>query len=166
LGFALRRAAVIGLVLAALAGGCGGGDGGGATLADGRHFGYVRAVDPAAEPATIDFDVADFLRDQLADGAAVEDGVIRPGEPVPNDYYIRNDDESVETLELSPQVKVTHVQCPTSCTEGLRGDFAAFAASFEHTGQTLNDEYRGAESQYWVTLADGEVVAIDEQYLP
>ena len=148
-------------------GGCGGGDGGaGAAIEDGRHFGYVRAVDAAADPATIDFDVADFLQNQLAEEGAVEDGVIRPGEPVPNDYYIRNDDESVETLEVSPQVTVTHVQCPTSCTEGLPGDFAAFAASFGQTGHTLNDEYRGAESQYWVTIADGEVVAIDEQYLP
>ena len=159
----MRKAAVVGAVLVALAG-CGGGDG--AALDDGRHFGYVRAVNIASDPATIDFDVAEFLSSQIAQDAAVEDGVIRPGEPVPNDYYIRNEDKSVESLEVSPDVKVTHVQCPTSCSEGLPGDFDAFAAAFKGQGYTLNDEYRGAESQYWVTVDGGEVVAIDEQYLP
>ena len=32
--------------------------------------------------------------------------------------------------------------------------------------KTLQDEYRGSQSQYWITVRDGEVVAIDEQYLP
>jgi hypothetical protein len=30
----------------------------------------------------------------------------------------------------------------------------------------LNDPYRGKYSQYWLTIRDGEVVAIDEQYVP
>ena len=34
------------------------------------------------------------------------------------------------------------------------------------TGQTYADPYRGRESQYWLTIEDGAVVAIDEQYVP
>jgi hypothetical protein len=97
----------------------------------------------------------------------VEDGVIAPGDNVPNDYYIRNEDKEVITLDVAPDVRVTHIQCPDSCTEGIPGEFEAFAVSFGDTGEkTLLDEYRGAESQYWITVRDGEAVAIDEQYLP
>lgn len=41
-----------------------------------------------------------------------------------------------------------------------------FLASFSRKGQTYNDAYRGAESQYWLTIEDGRVLAIDEQYRP
>jgi hypothetical protein len=32
--------------------------------------------------------------------------------------------------------------------------------------QTFADPYRGKYSLYWLTIEDGEVVAIDEQYVP
>jgi hypothetical protein len=134
-------------------------------VADGRHFGYV--ADATSDPPAIDFDIAEFLTGDEASAAAVEDGVLPEGEAVPNDYYVRNEDKTAVELVVASDVAVTHIQCPDSCTEGLPGDFEAFAASFDETGEkTLADEYRGAQSQYWVILQDGEVVAIDEQYVP
>lgn len=154
----------VGLCSALTAAGCGGDS---APVADGRHFGYVQAVDASATPATIQVDVAEFLIGEAANTAAVEDGVIAEGEAVPNDYYIRNPAKDVLTLDVAGDVRVTHIQCPDSCTEGVPGQFEAFAASFDDTGEkTLLDEYRGSQSQYWITVRDGEVVAIDEQYLP
>lgn len=153
-----------GLCSALAAAGCGGDS---SPVADGRHFGYVQAVDASATPATIQVDVAEFLSGEAANAAAVEDSVIAEGEAVPNDYYIRNPAKDVLTLDVAGDVRVTHIQCPDSCTEGLPGQFEAFAASFDATGEkTLLDEYRGSQSQYWLTVRDGEVVAIDEQYLP
>jgi hypothetical protein len=32
--------------------------------------------------------------------------------------------------------------------------------------QTFADPYRGKYSLYWLTIRDGEVAAIDEQYVP
>lgn len=83
-----------------------------------------------------------------------------------NDYYIRNPDHAVATLEVAADVAVTAVRCPSSCREGIRGDFGELAKSFEATGQNLADDYRGAQSQYWLTIAGGTVVRIDEKYLP
>ena len=152
------------LFSALAAAGCGGDS---ATVADGRHFGYLRSVDASARPATIQVDLAEFLSGEAANAAAVEDGAIAEGESVENDYYIRNPAEDVLTLDAAEGVRVTHVQCPTSCSEGIPGQFDAFAASFDDTGEkTLQDEYRGSQSQYWITVRDGEVVAIDELYLP
>ena len=36
----------------------------------------------------------------------------------------------------------------------------------ESRERTYADPYRGAKSQYWLTIEDGTVVAIDEQYVP
>jgi hypothetical protein len=139
----------------------------GSPVADGRHFGYLKSVDASSTPSTVELDVAAFLSGEEANAAAAEDGVIAEGEFVPNDYYIRNEDKSVVTLDVAPDVRVTHIQCPDSCTDGISGDLDTFAASFGDTGEkTLLDEYRGAQSQYWITVRDGGVVAIDEQYLP
>jgi hypothetical protein len=151
------------ITLAAVVVGCGS-EGG--ALGDGRHFGYVRSVDTSSEPATIEFDVAEFLTGEAANDAAVDDGAIEEGEGVPNDYYVRNDDESVEILTVSPDVTVTRVRCPAGCEEGAAGDFDGFAASFGDEDASFADEYRGAHSQYWVTVEDDEVAVIDEQYLP
>ncbi len=160
----LATLVVASLMLAAV--GCAEGSGD-SPLVDGRHFGYVRSVDTDASPATIDVDVAEFLSGEEANAAAVEDGVIPPGEPVPNDYYIRNEDKDLVTVAVADDVAVTHIQCPDSCTEGVPGQFDAFAASFDAPSDgSLAAEYRGAQSQYWITVEGGEVVAIDEQYVP
>jgi hypothetical protein len=128
--------------------GCGGSD----EPPDERVFGYIRAVDAGSR--TIEFDRAAFLTGPAAQRAAEEDGAVAPGDPVPNDYYVRNEDESVRTLELAPTARLTVVRCPTSCSEGHPRELADFLRSFE------------ARSQYWVTLSDSRVVAIDEQYVP
>lgn len=136
-------------------------------LADGRWFGYVRGVDTSASPQTIGFDVAEFLVGGAAQRAAAADGAISPGEPVSNDYYVRNPSKTVRTLALMTNTRVRVVRCPSSCSEGHAGVLADFLASFADADpKTLGDDYRGTESQYWVTLAAGRVVEIDEQYVP
>jgi hypothetical protein len=98
-----------------------------------RRFGYIRSIDMDATPPTISFDAAQFLSGEAANEAAVEDGATPAGEPVPNDYYIRNPEPALETLPVAPGVRVTAVRCPTSCREGVVGEFEALAASFEQS---------------------------------
>lgn len=147
----------------AVAAGCGGES---RAIEDGRHFAYVKSVDASSAP-TLSVDVADFLIGDEANRAAVAAGAIEEGESVPNDYFVRNEDEATVTVPVAADVRVTHIQCAPTCREKIPGRFDAFAASFREGGSgSLADEYRGAESQYWITVADGEVTAIDEQYLP
>jgi hypothetical protein len=169
--------AVFFLVLA----GCGGGEEDGSPEASGmttttqattttrstpnEQFGYIRSVSTAGPSATLAFDEADFLTGEEAQRAAEEDGVIKPGEPVPNDYYIRNPDKSTQTLPIATDAKITARRC-SLCRNGQPGNLEDFLASFMKTGQTYADPYRGAETQYWLTIEDGTVVAIDEQYVP
>ena len=131
----------------------------------GEQFGYIRSVSTAGPAATLAFDEAELLTGEEAQRAAEEDGIVQPGEPVPNDYYIRNQDKTTQTLPIATDAKITARRCPL-CRKGRPGDLEDFLASFMKTGQTYADPYRGAEAQYWLTIEDGTVVAIDEQYLP
>lgn len=155
------------VAVACLAGsGCGEKQGADA-LRDGRYFGYVRAVAPSPSPPTISVDVAEFLVGEEANKAALAAGAIEKGESVPNDYFVRNVDKSLLVLPVASDVSVTHVQCAPTCREKIPGRFAAFAASFhDPEPKSLLVPYRGAQSQYWIIVARGEVVAIDEMYLP
>ena len=130
-----------------------------------EHFGYIRSVSTAGPAATLAFDEAEFLTGEEAQRAAEEDGQVQAGERVPNDYYIRNPDKSTETFRVATDAKITARRCPL-CRKGQPGNVDDFLGSFMKTGQTYADPYRGAKSQYWLTIEDGAVVAIDEQYLP
>jgi hypothetical protein len=176
----VARLAFLAAFLLVLAG-CGGGDEDGSPEASGtttttqattttrstpnEQFGYIRSVSTAGPSATLAFDEAEFLTGEEAQRAAEEDGVVKPGEPVPNDYYIRNPDKSTQTLPIATDAKITARRC-SLCRNGQPGNLEEFLASFMKTGQTYADPYRGAEAQYWLTTEDGTVVAIDEQYVP
>jgi hypothetical protein len=129
-----------------------------------ERFGYIRSVSTAGPTATLAFDEAEFLTGEDAQRAAEEDGVVS-GERVPNDYYVRNPDRSTATLRILPSAEITARRC-SLCRKGQPGNVEDFLGAFMKTGQTYADPYRGAKSQYWLTIEDGTVVAIDEQYLP
>jgi hypothetical protein len=130
-----------------------------------EQFGYIRSVSTAGPAATLAFDEAEFLTGDAAQKAAEEDGVVAPGETVPNDYYIRNRDQTTQTLRIANDAKITAKRCPL-CRHGRDGQLDPFLASFMKGRQTFADPYRGKYSLYWLTIKDGEVAAIDEQYVP
>jgi hypothetical protein len=164
------------LSLAVVAAGCGGEDEAAPELTQtqtstqpapppGEHFGYIRSVSTAGPAATLAVDEAQFLTGDAAQKAAEEDGVLAPGEPVPNDYYIRNPDKTTRTLRIANDAKITAKRCAL-CRNGRPGQLAPFLASFMTGRHTYADPYRGKYSLYWLTIRDGEVTAIDEQYVP
>lgn len=131
-----------------------------AALEDGRHFGFIQRVDAGAP--TMVFDLAEFLTGDAANQAALEDGVIQPGENIPDDYYIRNRNPRLRDLALVPDVQIILVNWPACCDTTVNGVLADFAASFD----TSTDVYHGSRSPYWLTVEGGFVTRIEEQYLP
>ena len=130
-----------------------------------EHFGYIRSVSTAGPAATLAFDEAEFLTGDAAQRAAEEEGVVARGETVPNDYYIRNRDQTTQTLRIASDAKITAKRCPL-CRDGRDGQLGPFLASFMRGRQTFADPYRGKYSLYWLTIRGREVAAIDEQYAP
>ncbi len=144
---------------------------------DGRYFGYVKAGTP--QPPAVSFDIAQAFSGDAANSAAAEDGVVGPGEPISNDHYERNPDRRAETLELAPNAEVTaappasflmqsvsrsqRLECEAQnggspCTE-IPLSLPVFFTALER----LDRQY-GVPA--WVTITDGVVVRIAEQYFP
>ncbi len=136
-----------------------------ATPAAAERFGYIRSVSTAGPVATLAFDEAEFLTGKEAQKAAERDGVIPPGEPVPNDYYIRNPDKATKTYPIANDASITAKRCPL-CRKGKPGELGPFLASFMEGRQTYAAPYRGRYALYWLTIENGRVVAVDEQYVP
>jgi len=132
-------------------------------LEDGEHFGFVERVN--AEGETMVFDLAYFLTGEEANEAAAERGL---EVPVPNDYFIVNDNPKLRTLALAPGLELALLDWSHCCDEFFAGDLTTFETAI-NTGEQVtvgDDVYLGALSQYWVTVEDGAVVRIEEQYLP
>ena len=122
-------------------------------LQDGRQFGLIKSVDLQTSTGTIVFDPADQLTGEEANRAAAAHG---DEVPVSNDVYKVNDDPTVHTLALSPDVAI-HLIDWNDCCYTVTADLGGFKASFRGS-----DNYWG----FWVTLVHGVVVKIEEQYHP
>lgn len=120
-------------------------------LPGGRQFGLIKSVDLQISPGTIVFDPAEQLTGEEANRAAAAHG---DEVPVPNDVYKVNDDLTVHTLALSPEVEISVINYRGDCCDPVATDLEGLEAS-------------GLSGWgYWVTIEDGAVVRIDEQYHP
>jgi hypothetical protein len=133
----------------------------GPPLADGRYFGRLAAVGVDQNPPRLVIDVQRFLTGEEADRAAAQDGVIQPGEHIPNDYYIVNDDPRWRTLPIDPGAQVSLTTYPFGDVD------SPGVVTLERFGQ-IWDADRGSITlfPFWITVRDGTVVELEEQYLP
>jgi hypothetical protein len=172
-------AALLTLLAAAALGGCGGSEqpagAGGATattaapaptvsvptpsepvvLANGRHPVYLKTVEPDRQ--TITFDLIQFFTGDAATKAAAEDG---EESPPPNDYYIRNVNPRLRTLPVAADAPITvnvlAAQSTGSATKDVSVTLAKLASYFPNSGTP----------PFWITVEQGQVTTIAQQYLP
>lgn len=132
----------------------------GPALEDGRHLGYLAGVGATQEPPRLVLDLAEWFTDQEAVEAALEDGVARQDAGI-NGYYIRNENPRWRILEVAPNAPVVLTTYPIADPSNPRKvTLDRFGALFTSTGSLLE------LSPYWVTVEDGVVVAIEEQFVP
>jgi hypothetical protein len=131
-------------------------------LEDGRHPAYLVALDVSGRTVTVD--VIQFLTGDEAIAAYREDTSEDPEGDPPNDYFIRNENPLLRTLPVAAEVAVTVVRL------GEPSGAGSVPSTFEDLPAHLDEqppaEGRLAWNPYWLTVEGGEVVAIDEQYLP
>jgi hypothetical protein len=129
------------------------------------QFGYVTAVTPTGSAYTLRFDPALWLEGQTAKVAAAEDGQIRPGQPVPNDYYIRNPDHRLLTFKLPANAHVTvlvNLQT-TKVTVTKLAHLLALKAKYPCTPYQLRLPCRLG---FWLGYRIDTVTSLDQQYQP
>lgn len=130
------------------------------------QYGYVRSLVRSGNGYRMRFDPALWLSGQTANRAAIEDGVIAPGETVPNDYYIRNESRRQLTYTVLPRARVTIVT--NSAVTGLRAtqisvsELAAITAGRNPNKRRLYGRGLG----YWIRVAGDRVTRLDQQYQP
>ncbi|MGZ4759527.1 MAG: hypothetical protein ACXV95_10745 [Acidimicrobiales bacterium] len=120
-------------------------------LPDGRWFGGLRSIDTAA--GTLGLDLECLFTGDAANAAAAADGASEV--PVPNDVYVRNENQTVRTLHAVSDVAVGVL------TYQLVG-----GVQFEPTKTGLATAGTLVDKSIWVEVLDGWVVAIQEQYFP
>lgn len=124
-------------------------------LEDGRHPAHITAAD--ADASTITIDVVQWFTGDAASEAAEEDGA--PEVPPPNDYWIRNENPLLRTLAVAADASITTntltAEESGSSTENVSIDLEKLA-SFPDIEHAL----------FWITVDDGVVTKIHEQFLP
>jgi hypothetical protein len=131
-------------------------------LEDGRHFGYIRSAQLTAEPQVIVFDLAELLTGDEANQAAAERG---QETPVPNDYFIVNDNTRLRELPVAPGLRILLLDWTNCCDTMFRADPQLFQESFDQKKYPPGN-YKGKFSPYWLTVKGGAVTKIEEPYFP
>jgi hypothetical protein len=133
-------------------------------LEDGRHPVHLIELDVAGRRVT--FDLIQFFTGEEAIAAYREDGRADPDDlDPPNDYYIRNVNPRLRTLPIRGEAAVTVVRLGEASGAG------SVPWTLAELPRHLSERATGPEgrlswSPYWLTVEDGVVVALDEQYLP
>jgi hypothetical protein len=123
----------------------------------------VRSVD--VDGGAIEFDLAYFLSGEEANQAYQE----ATGEsgPVPNDHFVVNDNPMLRTLSLAPDARLRLLDWNNCCDTFFDGELALFAEAIGEQADVTDGGliYRG-QSQWWITVENGVVTEIEEQYSP
>jgi len=140
------------------------------------EFGFLEKVSDSG----LVVDYAQWLTGEEAAQAAYEDGWIDSVEEgVPNDYYIRNVNPRLRTHPLAEDVAIWLMTAAEGPVGSVRVDMSDWLALF-NDGVPWDPEvqpsygppdygYMGASTvfaPYWLVLLNGEVIAIEQQYIP
>lgn len=131
------------------------------------HYGHIRSLTRKGARYELRFDPAFWLGGVTANRAAVEDGVIRPGEGVPNDYYVRDERRRALTYLVPAGAKATVI---TFTAPGIRStripvaELAQIVKGKNPKQRPLFDRTRYLG--YWMKVAGDTVRSLDQQYQP
>ena len=137
-----------------------------------RQFAFISAVDPEASTLVADF--AEWFTGDEAAAAAIADGEGASDGTYDLEFYIRNQNDRLRTLEVAQGTEIILIACypnedgPCVTTESVGlVTFADLIADPESALDTQGWYWYGAgEVPFWLTLSDGVVIQVEEQYLP
>lgn len=130
-------------------------------IEDGKFFTFIEKVTIKSSTSYITADYAQFLTGDAAAEAATAAG---DESPPPNDYYIVNENEKLRTLPVDGSVKVLlSTWEPHFNVDGYPVAFSEWRDMING----VNDDFpRATMVPYWITIKNGKVTKIAEQYLP
>jgi hypothetical protein len=131
-----------------------------------RQYGHITALGRPGAKYGLRFARACWLRGVAAERAAAADGAIRPGEPVPNDYYILDEGHRTLTYNVAPTARVTMIG------GGAVRPVAITVAELTRIVKGRNPRHRRLlepTAGFWIRVGGGypgAVLSLDQQYQP
>jgi hypothetical protein len=129
------------------------------------QYGHIKSLTQRGARFQLRFDPAQWLQGVTATRAAVEDKAIRPGEAVPNDYYIVDEGHRLLTY-LVP--RTAHVAVVTS-GPGPVGSAVITVGELAQIVKGKNPKHRRLmepKAGFWIRIAIDTVRSLDQQYQP
>jgi len=131
----------------------------------GRQVGFIKKVYTKGSRYFLTIDYVQFLTGQAAIKAAVEDGVIKAGETLDNDYYIRNQNTKLRTFIITVGIPVS---AETYFSGGTPVGKATLTLAEFRSAMSPSDANNGSmrAAPWWITIQNLTVTKIAEQYIP
>ena len=131
-----------------------------------RIFGHIASLERKNGRYEMRFDPAWFTSGVTANTAAAEDGVVEPGEPVPNDNYRIDEGHRLLTYLVSPKAHVTVLT-----RNGDPAGFGATPVTVSELSQLVNGRkpvelFESLDTGVWIRVHIDTACAIDQQYQP
>jgi hypothetical protein len=134
-----------------------------APCGDERAFGHLRSLVRVGDHYVLRFDPAWFTLGATANDAAAQDGVVAPGEPVPNDNYVV--DESHRTyLYIVPSTARVKVLTPNAYLTGSPVSVKALAQLV--AGKHPVKLFEPLDTGFWIRFHVDTVCSLQQQYQP
>ena len=134
----------------------------GDTLPDGRYFVRLTDIQGGEEgPLLLQYDLAYFLIGEEANQAADDRGLETP---VPNDYFIVNDNPKRRLTPLEGVYSVKYIPEGSGLSSPVKAHEAQFLGWM---GESVQTDFPPKDtSWWWITIENGSVTKIEQQYLP
>jgi hypothetical protein len=134
----------------------------GDTLPDGTYFVQLIDIQGGEEgPLQLQYDLAYFLTGEEANQAATDRGMETP---VPNDYFIVNDNPKLRLSPLEGVYSVKYIPEGSGLSTPVKAHEAQFLGWM---GETVQTDFPPKDtSWWWITIENGSVTKIQQQYLP
>lgn len=134
----------------------------GDTLPDGTYFVRLTDIQGGEEgPLQLQYDLAYFLTGEEANQAAADRGLETP---VPNDYFIVNDNPKLRLTPLEGVYSVKYIPEGSGLSTPVKAHEAQFLGWM---GETVQTDFPPKDtSWWWITIQNGSVTKIQQQYLP
>ena len=131
-----------------------------------RSYGHIASLKPEGAGHRMRFDPAWFTSGVTANEAAAEDGVVEPGEPVPNDNYRIEEGHRLLTYLVPADTKVTVLT-----REGDPANFGSTPVTVDELAQLVDGEtpvelFEPLDTGVWIRVNVDTVCSIDQQYVP
>jgi len=132
------------------------------TLPDDTYFVQLSDLQGGEDgPPVIAYDLAYFLTGEQADQEAAARGMETP---VPDGYFIVNDNDKLRTAPLANTFSVKYIPEGSGSSSPVKAHAAQFLGWLEGSVQT--DFPSKDTSWWWITIANGQVTHAKQQYLP